>query len=556
MIHKRGDINEDGFCRVARLIRTTSGGYKLFYRIHFNPFPQANPPMEGEVEEFFEDDSTEENNPKTKKVELARHPTSGDPDDENIDFCTFEHTLEHKNSNLVRVFIKWTGPHGPREITDRFKIGYEAPRNVPKTSPVDIVIFQEKRLRLSVWCARNNLLDGPEGFKQFINGRTLKSLAKMAKGNLDDISLLDIVQNNKTMNGIVLQPDSGKEEKELTEWQRKFEEGQKKITKKVVTLFIKEAHKNGVQVLVGFDSMWTDNRFPNSFAFLNWIFTPIEQEWVVLPKKKIANPTPEHFGRKLVEFVLEHFPECDGISFDIENVFQQLKITNKDKIIAAGKKLTTFYQTVAKELRKTNKIAAILVATTVADDGKLGIDQNNNPADPGHIRFIVTDWGMVNSNGEILRNMILRPMSYDYHTKGKGKPTKVPANRHIDAYHRGVVEFALKQKGVPSTQFQLGVKVIPPSRDKDGKLTFHPNATAPGELLDTIKKLSGRCVGLCRPQEVGICLFAAPVMKGKWGEINEELNQLAPKSGTLGEPQQVPLNPVQQNRMKEAGFEP
>lgn len=365
-----------------------------------------------------------------------------------------------------------------------------------------------------------------------------KGNVEAAKGIVDDLTLLNTIVNTVpgtagARPGIILDPVvlgptvfPGKSPDEIREkHQKPFYNG-----------MIKLCHDNGLQIMAGYGEALLDAQVK---AFSAWIKAVSED--------RTRRPELVAFVDELIQFLATHFPDpddsetfsFDGISFDIEHVgadFSPGSFTDDQakEMFTRGEILNEMYQLLAAKLRKKNKLVGVAGGGLV-DDLSFGPSRaasSKNRALPSAIahRYDVAVGAP---------NIVLRPMCYDSGFSDDGAKPGGPESPLFN-WHEEVIAYALEDKKVHPSQFQIGIK-------------NHKGSTGQGGEVTKRDRIELRCEKMLRPNRVGIIEFA--LFKAQdWGAIdkaNKKLNEDPDKPGVAygtneeGQPLQAPLSSAQ-----------
>jgi hypothetical protein len=331
-----------------------------------------------------------------------------------------------------------------------------------------------------------------------------QNLLLLGQGVIDDMSMQRSINNDENMNVVwdplVLGGFPGKKGDPVR--QAFFQAA------------VDACHAKEMQCLLGYTMM--NPQLPTSrFKSFN--------EW--LAERAFPKLSPEEHARKVVKFLDDNVPACDGISFDIEGLSagvvvnkkapEKLKQQQIDRKEAVLKKMIDRYQlflgALADELAKSKKIVGVATAGMTSD----------TEAAPGYTAedgFRIHQFKL----GQGHPNMLIRPMAYDYlKLNGKDDPATLKADRDATlAWHDKIIDYALSV--LPAGQFQLGFKTIM-ARKRDGSPPDY------GGFITDVSVIKKRCQDVLRPKNIGIIFF--PTSASFWSECNAGLNAGAPAAG-------------------------
>lgn len=361
------------------------------------------------------------------------------------------------------------------------------------------------RLRMSIWAGANKFFPFANSSK--IPQKELNTIKDNASGNVDDISLLWQIQNDveKKNNKSVLKdkvsigPSSLVGAQDMPQMKKDWKE------------LVNACHGKKIQLLAGFKYVKQENGWRE---FNEWL------------DSAVPNPQIDKFAQTLVDFIINELPGCNGISFDIEAVYDK-NLAKKSLLIRKqytrrGDNLKLFYRTVAQKLKDENPdlIVAIALGAKSSDIRAASRGYDDKGQTVFDYRVVFKD----DKNKEPIPNIVLRPMGYDLDQTGT-----LTEQQLMDA-HEETIKYALDTVRVPPQQFQLGVSAV-------HQLPVH-NKHNSINLLQ-VKK---RCK-LCRKYNVGLVIFSWSNLSSNWKDIDDALNQnFAPSAGqSAAQPFQVPI---------------
>lgn len=345
------------------------------------------------------------------------------------------------------------------------------------------------------------------------------------KGILDDISLLKTLLNSPDSNMTIgfdpsVLPGTSKENEQI---RKDFYNG-----------VIERAHQNGIQLLIGFAHASNNGKTNASRAFESWLENP--------PSTRTIDKVAED----IVNFMDQHLPAADGISFDIESVGSHGELTTAQEITrheVLTRNFAEFYRTLALKLEPSNRIVTFAPAAFVADDltsrtfhvdedKRIKKDESGKPMVISTLKgapsFYVQNFKIAAGHP----NIIVRPMVYDNFSRGDD------VKQFLQNWQRDVIDYALRSQckggaGLTAKQFQLGIKTFEGPGQK--------RAVKPmdGVMLRD-EDLASTCRDICMTKKVGVILFASAPQK--FTVCNNALNPFVPNAGLSANfPAQVPI---------------
>jgi hypothetical protein len=248
-------------------------------------------------------------------------------------------------------------------------------------------------------------------------------------------------------------------------------------------------------------------------------------------------PSIATFANDLVATVEKELPQCDGISFDIENLVPF--VYDEEKLQKVRSRLSDFYQAVAKKMDAKSKVVGIATAGLVSDEHSHYLYDAKGKRQKGiaaNAAYRVHDFRL----GIGYPNILIRPMAYDNFDAFKGE---IDDHYLVEHWHRDIVDYAVGPAvNLPASQFQLGIKTIPSvlhtvkKRDGTEEKKKYGAYILQGGVMDK------KCRKVLRPNKVGLIFF--PVSANHWQHCDKALNRdfRAPDAYKLNEPWQAPLD--------------
>jgi hypothetical protein len=242
---------------------------------------------------------------------------------------------------------------------------------------------------------------------------------------------------------------------------------------------------------------------------------------------KIDTSKIEKFADELVKFFKANCSTCDGISFDIEGIFP-IASSSLDHQKALGLAATEFYRFVASKIEP--KIVAVAAGALV--DDVIAFNNYKDGVLSGRTQAFASAIAHPYEMALGHPNLIVRPMMYD------GQPLHKSKTEAMLQWERDMLDYALSKaggKGIPSANFQVGIKTI----SKGG--TGLGNITSPA-TVDEVARIcrTHEVAGSGRPAMVGLIYFPYVEAMGSFKGHNAALNPGAPEAGGDGTPLQAP----------------